>query len=296
LKRIDRGLRVLVKITVALLGLLLCCCCSAHHPSGVRPAERGDARFAQVPAGCFLMGNGFSDGYHIEKPVHEVCLDGFSMGTFSVTVGEFARFVRESGYRTDAERGDGCYVYDGVEWKKDPAATWRAPGFPQDDRHPVVCVSWNDAVAYATWLSDRDGGSYRLATEAEWEYAARGGGRIERYAGGDDVDAVAWYGANSGNRTHPVGEKLPNALGLYDMSGNVWQWTADWYGEGYYRQSPRDNPAGAREGTKRIFRGGSWFYDARGVRASYRDFAVPEYRSSYLGFRLVRQDRPKVVR
>lgn len=282
--------RVLVMIAI----VLSCSGCSISFTKTALGEIPQGGEFKPVAAGCFFMGNGFSDGYHIEKPVHEVCLDGFSIGTFAVTVGEFGQFVGESGYRTDAERGDGCYVHDGFAWKKDPVANWRAPGFPQDDRHPVVCVSWHDAVAYATWLSSRDGRSYRLATEAEWEYAARGGGRIERYAGGNDPEAVAWYAANAGNRTHPVGEKQPNALGLYDMSGNVWQWTADWYDEGYYRRSPRTNPAGAEQGTKRVFRGGSWFYDARGVRASYRDFAPPDYRSSYLGFRLVRQDRPKV--
>jgi formylglycine-generating enzyme required for sulfatase activity len=195
--------------------------------------------------------------------------------------------VGESGYLTDAEKNGGCYVHDGISWSMNPQANWRSPGFEQDHSHPVVCVTWNDAEHYAAWLSGKGKQRYHLPTEAQWEYAARGGGRIERYAGGDDVDALSWYSENSGGATHPVGLKKPNALGLYDMSGNVWQWTADWYSQGYYRQSPRINPKGAGEGTKKIFRGGSWFYDARGVRASYRDFANPDYRSSYLGFRLV---------
>jgi len=243
--------------------------------------------FVPVPAGCFQMGNGFSDAYHLEKPVHEVCLDGFRIAKHDVTVGDFSRFVRESAYVTESEKNGGCYVHDGLSWRMNQAAGWRSPGFRQDDRHPVVCVTWNDAVQYAAWLSAKDTQSYRLPTEAEWEYAARGGGRNERYAGGDDVDALAWYAANADGTTHPVGLKKPNALGLYDMSGNVWQWTADWYSQGYYRQSQRSNPKGPEEGRKRVFRGGSWFYDARGVRASYRDFATPDFRSSYLGFRLV---------
>jgi formylglycine-generating enzyme required for sulfatase activity len=276
---------------IILLSLFQAACMSAG------PALKPDSTlscFVPVPGGCFQMGNGYSDAYHIERPLHEVCLDDFAMARFAVTRGDFRKFTHETGYLSDAEKGDGCYSYDGSSWKKDPAASWRSPGLPQDDSHPVVCVSWNDAMAYAQWYSGKSGEDYRLPTEAQWEYAARSAGKIEKYAGGNDVDAVAWFAGNSGNGTHPVGQKQANGLGLYDMSGNVWQWTADWYGEKYYRESPRANPAGPATGSKRLFRGGSWFYDARGVRASYRDFAVPEFRSSYLGFRLIRQDKSKV--
>lgn len=247
--------------------------------------------FAMVPEGCFQMGNNFPDLYYMEIPVHEVCVSGFSISRFAVTLGAFKKFIADTSYRTEAEKGDGCYVYNGNSWRKDPAASWRAPGFAQEDDHPVVCVSWHDAVAYAQWLSRRTGRNFRLPTEAEWEYAARSGGKPEKFAGGDDIEAVAWYSGNSGNRTHPVGQKLANGLGLYDMSGNVWQWTADWYGDSYYIDSPRNNPAGPGSGSKRVFRGGSWFYDERGVRTTYRDFALPAYRSSYLGFRLASDDR-----
>jgi len=244
-------------------------------------------QFVPVPAGCFQMGNTFGDVYYMEIPVHEVCVSGFSIGRFDVTRSEFRKFVDETGYRTDAEKGDGCYIYENDSWKKESAASWRSPGFAQNDDHPVVCVSWNDSVAYADWLSRQSNRRHRLPTEAEWEYAARSGGKSEKYAGGNDIDDVAWYSGNSGNRTHPVGQKKPNGLGIFDMSGNVWQWTADRYGENYYRESPRVNPPGPSSGTRRVFRGGSWFYDPRGARATYRDFSVPDYRSSYLGFRLV---------
>lgn len=257
------------------------------YPMAAAAGVKLETEFVPVPAGCFQMGNGFSDGYHLEKPVHEVCLDGFSIARFDVRVGDFRKFVQSTGYVTEAEKDGGCYIHDGISWRMERSADWRSPGFTQDDSHPVVCVSWNDAGRYAKWLSGMDKRTYRLPTEAEWEYAARGGGRIERYAGGDDVDVLAWYSVNSGGRTHPVGQKKPNGLGLHDMSGNVWQWTADWFSQSYYRQSPRHNPPGPSEGAKRVFRGGSWFYDARGVRASYRDFATPDYRSSYLGVRLV---------
>ena len=243
--------------------------------------------FVAVPPGCFQMGNTFGDAYYIEMPVHEVCVNDFSIGKFDVTRGAFKQFVEDTGYLTEAEKGDGCYAYDGKAWKKDSTANWRSPGFPQSDDHPVVCVSWNDSIAYTKWLSRQNNHDYRLPTEAEWEYAARSGGKHEKFAGGDDVEAVAWYSDNSDYRTHPVGQKRANGLGLYDMSGNVWQWTADWYDESYYWKSPRNNPEGPSTGSNRVFRGGSWFYDSRGARTSYRDFFVPGYRSSYLGFRLV---------
>lgn len=233
-----------------------------------------------------MMGNSFGDGYFNEMPAHEVCLAPFRIATVTVTRGDFARFARETGYRTDAEKQGGCYQYKDRTWQKEKQADWRSPGFAQTDDHPVVCVSWNDAVAYAAWFSQQHQRHFRLPTEAEWEYAARSGGKQQRYAGSDTVSDVAWYAGNAGNMTHPVGQKQANGLGLFDMSGNVWQWTADWYGATYYRSSPRLNPSGPATGTKRVFRGGSWFFDARGVRTTYRDFYYPDYCSSYLGFRL----------
>jgi formylglycine-generating enzyme required for sulfatase activity len=237
-----------------------------------------------------MMGNSFGDGYFNELPVHEVCLTQFSIAKFTVTRGEFGRFVRETKYQTDAEIQGGCYIYREGFWRKEDQANWRSPGFTQDDNHPVVCVSWHDAVTYAQWLSQTSKRHFRLPTEAEWEYAARSGGKHQRYAGSDTVDAVAWYAANATSMTHPVGQKQANGLGLFDMSGNVWQWTADWYGAEYYRRSPRMSPVGPTTGTKKVFRGGSWFFDARGVRTTYRDFYFPDYCSSYLGFRLATSD------
>lgn len=255
---------------------------SVHASDGKKPQDK----LITVPAGCYLMGNTFGDSYYTEMPVHEVCISSFSISPYPVTRGEFAQFATETGFRTGAEKNDGCYVYNGDSWKKDPAANWRSPGFPQGDDHPVVCVNWSDSVAYAEWLTKRNNRHYRLPTEAEWEYAARSGGKQERFAGGNDIDKVAWHGGNSGNSTHPVGQKQPNGLGIYDMSGNAWQWTEDWYDKRYYRESSRNDPRGSAAGTKKIFRGGSWFYDQRGARTTYRDFATPDFSSSYLGFRL----------
>lgn len=272
----------MIRLPIAVL--LTCCLSVSVHASDRKILP---VKSVPVPAGCFLMGNNFGDPYHSEMPVHEVCISGFSISPFTVTRGEFNKFVIETGYLTDAEKNDGCHIYDNGFWKKDSHANWRAPGFQQEDDHPAVCVSWNDSAAYAIWLTKKTGLSYRLPTESEWEYAARSGGKQERFAGGNDIDKVAWYSANSDNRTHSVGTKQPNGLGLYDMSGNVWQWTGDWYDRRYYRESPRDNPQGPASGTKRVFRGGSWFYDQRGVRTTYRDFSTPDFSSSYLGFRLV---------
>ncbi len=156
------------------------------------------------------------------------------------------------------------------------------------DNCPVEQVSWNDIQDFIRILNQRTGKNYRLPTEAEWEYAARGGGKSDKYSGGNDVDSVAWYTSNSGGKTHPVGRKKPNGLGIYDMTGNVWEWCSDWYGDGYYRSSPRDNPQGPSSGGFRVLRGGSWYDSARYSRASVRLMLNPDYRYNYVGFRLVR--------
>ena len=239
-----------------------------------------------VKGGCYRMGDTFGDGESDEKPVHEVCVDDFYMGKYEVTVGEFRKFVNDAGYKTEAEKEDGCYYYTGSKWEKDRSKNWRNPGFSQDDSHPVACVSWNDATAFTGWLVNKTGKSYRLPTEAEWEYAAKSGGKSEKYSGGNDIDSVAWYSSNSGSKTHSVGQKAANGLGIYDMSGNVWEWVNDWYDSGYYKNSPKDNPKGPSSGSDRVRRGGSWSGYARYVRASDRIGNTPVIRIDDLGLRL----------
>ncbi|MBF0263278.1 MAG: SUMF1/EgtB/PvdO family nonheme iron enzyme, partial [Magnetococcales bacterium] len=134
----------------------------------------------------------------------------------------------------------------------------------------------------------RDGCTYRLPTEAEWEYACRSGGKSERYCGGSDLDALAWYDKNSEGRTHSVGRKRANGLGIYDMSGNVFEWVSDWYGDKYYANSPSDNPKGPSTGSSRVGRGGSWLDDPAAVRSALRGFHTPDLRHDGLGFRLAR--------
>jgi formylglycine-generating enzyme required for sulfatase activity len=216
--------------------------------------------FVYVNGGCYQMGDTFGDGYDSEKPVHEACVDDYYIGKYEVTQGQW-QAVMGSNPSNFKNCGDNC---------------------------PVESVSWNDAQEFVRKLNQRSGGGkYRLPTEAEWEYAARSGGKSEKYSGGNDVDSVAWYSGNSGSKTHPVGTKSPNGLGIYDMSGNVWEWVQDWYGGGYSSGS-QNNPSGPSSGSYRVYRGGSWGYGARDGRAAYRDSDTPGDRRGRLGFRLAR--------
>jgi len=242
--------------------------------------------FVYVQGGCYQMGDTFGDGFPSEKPVHEVCVNDFVLAKYDVTVGEYRKFTVAAGYKTEAEQQGGCAFFSGSKWEWDASSNWRNPGFNQDDGQPVVCVSWNDAAAFINWLSEVNGTRYRLPTEAEWEYAARSGGKKEKYAGGNDINAVAWYYDNDGRTTHRVGTKQPNGMGLYDMSGNVLQWVQDWYDENYYRDSLRSNPQGPGSGHERVIRGSAWSDEPAYVRAARRSRKPPSHRGSILGFRL----------
>jgi len=208
---------------------------------------------------------------------------GSGWGRYEVTVGEFRRFVEETGYKGNGINYWGC-------------AGMADPNFSQDDNHPVVCVSWNEAQAFAKWLSKKTGYKFRLPTEAEWEYACRSGGKKVKYATstGDLSHDLANYDGTGGRdrwkHTAPVGGFPKNPLGLYDMSGNVWEWCRDWYDKDYYRKSLRDNPKGPSTGSRRVYRGGSWACFAQFfLRCAYRINDSPEYRYFNLGFRLLRQ-------
>ena len=244
---------------------------------------------AYLPGGTFKMGDSQGKGLDWERPVHEVTLDAFAIGRYPVTVGDFQRFVEATGYQTEAERGEGAYVFDGKEWQQKSDANWRNPYFPQADNYPVVCVSWNDAVAYAEWLSEQTGEQYSLPTEAEWEYACRASSETA-YCFGDDeglLEDYAWYSKSAGGKTHPVGEKRPNDWQLYDMYGNVCEWVRDWFGD--YSSEPQSNPSGPELCSHRVLRGGSWFLDADNCRSAYRNYWLPEDRYDHFGFRLARR-------
>jgi len=229
-----------------------------------------------VEGGSFQMGS--TSGDSNEKPVHTVRVDSFYIGTYEVTQDTYQELMGSN------------------------PSNWKG------DRLPVERVTWYEAVAFCNALSrlerrqeaytisgnnvsvDWESNGYRLPTEAEWEYAARGGNQSQgyTYAGSNTVGDVAWYySSNSGSRTHTVGEKQPNELGLYDMSGNVWEWCWDWFGSDYYGSSPAANPTGPSSGSHRVLRGGSWHPYARRVRTAGRYGGTPSYRINLLGFRVL---------
>ena len=161
--------------------------------------------------------------------------------------------------------------------------------FSGNMQRPVEYVSWDDCQTFIQKLNRLTGANFRLPTEAEWEFAARGGrnSRGYQYSGSSNLDDVAWYTYNSSDTTHPVKTKSPNELGIYDMSGNVWEWCQDWYSSSYYSSSPQNNPTGPSSGSYRVFRGGSWFNYARDCRSANRSSRTPVFRHYNLGLRLV---------
>jgi len=243
-----------------------------------------------IPAGRFRMGDIRGTIGDRAKPVHEVSVASFGMGRYLVTVGEFKRFVEATKYKTEAETsGEGAYIWRESNWKKD--ANWRNPYFSQTDNHPVVCVSWNDAVAYAEWLSAQTGQQYRLSTEAEWEYAARAGTETD-YWWGNEIGKNLANCHGSGSKwsrksTSPVGSFEANPFGLYDTVGNAWEWCADNWHENY-EGAPSDGTVwkGGNE-SRRVWRGGSWFnvlpYNCRTV---VRSRSTSDNRYQTLGFRV----------
>jgi len=260
--------------------------------------------FVPVRGGTFQMGDQWGDGYGDEKPVHAVTLSDFEMSKHEITVGQFRAFVSASGYQTTAEKQGWAYVYEGSGWVKKQGANWRAPGFLQTDMHPVVCVSWDDAVAFCTWLSQQEGKTVRLPTEAEWEFAARSRGQQRKYPWGDDFAGrqlnfadnntdFSWSAKDVDDgfaRTAPVASFTANDLGLFDMAGNVWEWCRDWYAD-KYESGAQTNPTGPRSGDFRVLRGGSWNNKARDCRTVNRDRNAPGGADNNNGFRVVRSVR-----
>ncbi len=269
-----------------------------------------------IPAGEFDMGSPDSDVHAFcnEKPQHRVLItQPFYLGIHEVTCGQFRRFVEATRHQTDAEKdGRGGWGLDPkppVRWFQSPEFTWRYSGFDPTDDHPVQNVSWNDATAFCEWLSRREGQTYRLPTEAEWEYACRAGTRTS-YHSGDDRNTLAKVAkvlserdveefCNWGAFAHidrrlfpaPVGRFPPNAFGLYDMHGNVSEWCPDWYADSYYQWSPGADPQGPGPEHAfgyRVVCGGSGFDDPVCVRSAFRYFLEPESCSYKMGFRVAR--------
>ena len=282
-------------------------------PAGHVITNSIDMKLVLIPAGSFSMGAAATefDARAKDQPQHSVRITHpFFLGKFEVTRGQFRKFVEEQDFRTQGERdGTGGYGFSG---RRSPAFvhhrsyTWKNPGFPQNDEHPVVLVSWFDANAFCSWLSQKESKRYRLPTEAEWEYASRGRSST-RWSHGETLPDLSKF-ANIADSalskkylyaevtkslndefpfTAPVGKFLPNGFGVYDMMGNVFEWCNDWGSDSYYSSSPKDNPAGPTSGSKRVLRGGSWFQTAVQAKPSYRDHDLPTNSNAFLGFRVV---------
>ncbi|MFD5275094.1 formylglycine-generating enzyme family protein [Glutamicibacter sp. NPDC058337] len=283
--------------------------------------QQAVGKFVEIPAGRFAMGDHHNEGYSHdgETPVHEVVLDGFHMQTTTVTNTLFENFVQATGYRTTAERfgisavfyaafqGQRNDIYNRVPgapwWLAVKGADWMHPSGPESDLsklgdHPVVHVSWDDASAYCQWAGTR------LPTEAEWEYAARGGLQGKRLVWGDELtpehmwNCNIWQGRfpheNSADdgylTTAPVQSYRPNEYGLWQMAGNVWEWCHDRFEADYYSRSPLTNPQGPSTGTRRVLRGGSYLcHDSycNRYRVAARSSNTPESTSGNIGFRVV---------
>jgi sulfatase modifying factor 1 len=287
-----------------------------------------------IPAGEFMMGGGESaeqlvkefpqydlkpEFFKDEFPQHRVRITKpFYMAKHELTNAQFRKFVEATNYKTQAEREDtgrrgpggwGFNAEKQIFEGRDPKYNWRNPGWKIDDDQPVVDVSWNDANAFLDWLSKKEDKKYRLPTEAEWEYAARGGTKT-RYWVGDDPELLArigntadadffegypsYYPQNKTIRAHdlfklpaPVGSFPPNKFGLCDMHGNVWEWTNDWYGEDYYKNSPVDDPQGPADGGQKVRRGGAWHTAPLFTRSSFRNVNTRDSRYPNLGIRVV---------
>ncbi len=214
-----------------------------------------------VEGGTFMMGATpeMENPFYDETPVHEVTVSNFAIGQTEVTQ---------------------------ALWK---AVMGKNPSYFKGDNLPVEQVSWKDCQKFIEKLNALTGKKFRLPTEAEWEYAARGGNKSNRtqYSGSSNIDAVAWYTSNSGSKTHPVATKQPNELGIYDMSGNVYEWCSDWYGSKYYSSSSTVNPTGPTSGSCRVNRGGSWHSNAWDCRSSFRSRYTTDSSNYILGLRLV---------
>jgi formylglycine-generating enzyme required for sulfatase activity len=226
-------------------------------PGGVNPKD--GLKYVRIPPGTFMMGcsPGDNECDDREKPAHQVTISrGFWIGQTPVTVVAYKRFAVATG-------------------RQMPGAPYFNDGWTNENM-PIVEVDWNDAQAYCTWAGGR------LPTEAEWEYAARGGSTEARYG---PIDEVAWYYENSAGRTHDVGQKRANGFGLYDVLGNVYEWVNDWYDENYYRSSPAQDPQGPGSGQRRLARGGSSCHHSSSVRLSYRAAFDPAVRDLNFGFR-----------
>lgn len=238
-----------------------------------------------------MMGDSSSAGAASDAPAHPVKLtQPYYLGATEITNAQFRQFVEETQHQTDAERSGG-FGMTGGSWGKSDTYFWNRLGdLPVRDQAPVVNISWNDAVAFCKWLSKKTGDTYRLPTEAEWEYACRAGSNGPWFFGDrmDDLENYAWFLNNSEGRVFPAKQKLPNPFGLYDLYGNEWEWCQDFFAENYYTQSPSENPIGPDQGRERVQRGGGFQQGGDQLNSYVRGHGAPNSPSRG-AFRIVRE-------
>ena len=280
-----------ILIALISIGVLVTLLVIFLRPKPDEPPVVSDVEAVLVEKGTFTMGSNLASGNDDERPAREVTITyDFFIGKYEVTFEEYDKFCEETGRAKPSDNN----------WGR--------------GQRPVINVSWLDAIAYCNWLSEKEklpkaydaNGNlldragkittdpskvvgYRLPTEAEWEFAARGGNKSEGYSlsGSDNADEIGWYSDNSGDMSQDVGKKKPNELGIYDMSGNVWEWCTDVYDKFYYRAGPTTNPVNATLGN-RAMRGGAYWDSASGLRVTRRSFSGPASSSNLFGFRICR--------
>ncbi|MEJ7736647.1 MAG: SUMF1/EgtB/PvdO family nonheme iron enzyme [Chitinophagaceae bacterium] len=262
------------------------------------PVEDWKPEIIPIRGGTFIMGDIDANVVSSAVYAHVVALRDFSLGKYEVTVAQFKKFIDETGYTTTAQQKGSSQIFVEGKWLDSSGIDWRYDVRgnlinSNSKNIPVVHVSWTDANAYCKWLSEKTNESYRLLTEAEWEFAARGGNNSKQYSfsGSDTLNQVAWYQKNSDGSIHPIGTKKPNELGIYDMSGNALEWCNDWYDKEYYKNSPPENPKGpgspARDSVK-VLRGGAWAYEGKLSRNVHRTKLKADVIGGSTGFRVCR--------
>ncbi len=284
---INRQRNIARQLIAALIAVCTFVVCTTAVFAGDDELEQIAESMVFIKGGCFRMGNTFDGGDKDEKPAHKVCVDNYYLGKYEVTNRQFVVFLNEVNKRNvnrelwfTINEKEHCYISGDIGHYR------IMPGY---EDHPVACISWHGATEFTEWVSKQTGYNYRLPTEAEWEYAARSGGRQEKWSGTSHeskLDEYAWYTDNSGDKTHPVGQRKPNAFGLYDMSGNIWEWVQDWHEGSYYQKCQVNNPVGPLKGTNRVVRGGCCDNPPKVLRTANRVGYTPVGRGFDIGFRL----------